>query len=96
MLLLQFQGCLWQYLALFQLFPFCWWHKKLFEDSVDQGQTAQNVQSDLWSTLSAFFTLDNFWSVSSTYNGIVFLSNEKLQFIYLVAKELKIKDQTAH
>ena len=25
-----------------------------FEDGVDQDQTAQNVQSDLWSTLSTF------------------------------------------
>ena len=28
-----------------------------FADSVDQDQTAQNVQSDLWSTLSTFFNL---------------------------------------
>ena len=27
-------------------------------DSIDQDQTAQNVQSDLWSTLSTFFILD--------------------------------------
>ena len=29
-----------------------------FVDSVDQDQTAQNVQSDLWSTLSTFIILE--------------------------------------
>ena len=29
-----------------------------FVDSEDQDQTAQNVQSDLWCTLSTFFNLD--------------------------------------
>ena len=28
--------------------------QEAFVDSVDQDQTAQNVQSDLWSTLSKF------------------------------------------
>ena len=28
---------------------------ELFADNADQDQTAQNVQSDLWSTLSATF-----------------------------------------
>ena len=32
--------------------------QEAFVDSVDQDQTAQNVQSDLWSTLSTFFILD--------------------------------------
>ena len=27
-------------------------------DKVDQDQTAQNVKSDLWSTLSTYFILD--------------------------------------
>ena len=34
--------------------PYWWWHKKPFVDNVDQDQTAQNVQSDLRSTLSRF------------------------------------------
>ena len=29
-----------------------------FMDSVDQDQTAKNVQSDLWSILSTFLILD--------------------------------------
>ena len=29
--------------------------QEAFVDSVDQDQTAQNVQSDLWSTLSTFW-----------------------------------------
>ena len=32
--------------------------QELFVDSVDQDQTAQNMQSDLWSTLYTFFILD--------------------------------------
>ena len=32
--------------------------QEAFVDSVDQDQTAQNVQSDLWSTLSTIFILD--------------------------------------
>ena len=28
--------------------------QEAFEDSVDQDQIAQNMQSDLWSTLSTF------------------------------------------
>ena len=32
--------------------------QEAFVDSVDQDQTAQNVQSDLWSTLSTFVILD--------------------------------------
>ena len=32
--------------------------QEAFVDTVDQDQTAQNVQSDLWSTLSTFFYLD--------------------------------------
>ena len=28
--------------------------QEAFTDSIDQDQTAQNVQSDLWSTLSTF------------------------------------------
>ena len=43
-----------------------------FVDSVDQDQTAQNVQSDLWFTLSAFFILDYNWTVSSSRKGTVF------------------------
>ena len=31
--------------------------QEAFVDSVDQDQTAQNVQSDLWSTLSTFVIL---------------------------------------
>ena len=31
--------------------------QEAFEDSVDKDQTARNVQSDLWSTLSTFFIL---------------------------------------
>ena len=30
--------------------------QEAFVDSVDQDQTAQNVQSDLWSTLSTFLS----------------------------------------
>ena len=47
-------------------------------DSVDQDQTAQNVQSDLRSTLSTVFILVYNGTVSSSCNGSVFLANEKL------------------
>ena len=32
--------------------------QEAFVDSVYQDQTAQNVQSDLWSTLFSYFILD--------------------------------------
>ena len=32
--------------------------QETFVDIVDQDQTAQNVQSDLWSTLTTYFILD--------------------------------------
>ena len=32
--------------------------QEAFVDNVDQDQTAHNVQSDLWSTLTTFFKLD--------------------------------------
>ena len=32
--------------------------QEAFVDSVDQDQTAQNMQSDFWSALSIFFILD--------------------------------------
>ena len=32
--------------------------QEVFVDSVDQDQTAQNVQSDLWSTMSTLFILE--------------------------------------
>ena len=60
-----------------------------FMDSVDQDQTAQNVQSDHRSTLSTFCILDRNLASSSSCNGRVFLANEKAQFIYLAAKEVK-------
>ena len=62
-----------------------------FVDSVDQDQTAQNLQSDLCSALCTFSICDNNYIVSSSCNGSVFLAieNVKLQFIYSVVKELK-------
>ena len=48
-----------------------------FVDSVDLDQTAQNVKFDLWSTLSTFYILDYSYTVSSSYNGIVFFSQWK-------------------
>ena len=62
-------------------------HKALV-DSVDQNQTTQNVQSELWSTLSTFFILDYNWTVSSACNGNVFLANEKVWFIQSKVKDL--------
>ena len=41
-------------------------------DSVDQDQTAQNVQSDLWFTLSTF----SIWIITKLFLH-VFLANEK-------------------
>ena len=35
------------------------WRQEAFLDSVDQDQTAQNVQSDLWSILSSFSFYNN-------------------------------------
>ena len=54
-----------------------------FTNSVDQDQSAQNVQSDLWSTLSALL----FWVITKLppylfaglYNYVVF--EKKLVFI---------------
>ena len=46
--------------------------KEAFIESVDQDQTAQNVQSDLWSTLSTFIIPDYNLTVSSSCNGSVF------------------------
>ena len=62
--------------------------QEAFVYSIDQEQTAQNVQSDLWSTLSLFFIIDYNYTVSSSCNGTVFLANEKAWFIYSVVKEL--------
>ena len=65
--------------------------QEAFVDGVDQYQTAQNMQSDVWSTLSTFFILDyNYWTVSSSCNGSVVLANENAWFIYLVVKELTV------
>ena len=63
--------------------------QEAFVDSVDQDQTAQDMQSELWSTLStfSFFTI-NLWIASSSCNGSVFLANQKLRFIFSVAKGL--------
>ena len=36
--------------------------QEAFVDSVDQDQTAQNMKSNLWSTLSTFFILDYNWT----------------------------------
>ena len=50
--------------------------EEAFVDSVNQDQTAQNVQSDLCSILATF----PFWirTVSPSCNGSVFLTNEKM------------------
>ena len=56
-----------------------------FEDSVDQDQTAQNVQSDLSSTLSIFCILDYNYIFSSSCDGSVFLANTTT--IYLFGSE---------
>ena len=64
--------------------------QEAFVDSVDQDQTAQNVQSDLWSTLSTLFTLDYNLTVSSSYRRRVVLAYEKVRYIYLIVKELKV------
>ena len=53
-------------------------------DSVDQDQTAQNVQSDLLSTLSTFSFQIITKIVSSSCDGNVFLADEKHLFIYSV------------
>ena len=44
----------------------------------------------VWSLIYTvhIFLLDNNWIVSSSCNGSIFFANEKLQFIYLVVKEL--------
>ena len=49
--------------------------QETFVDSVDQDQTAQNVQSDLWSTQSIFFIPDFNYTISC--NGTVLLANKK-------------------
>ena len=61
--------------------------QEAFGDTVDQDETAQNMQSDLWSTLSTFFILDYNYTVSSSCNGSVFLANEIERFIYSVVRE---------
>ena len=68
----------------------------LFDDTrsfcVDQDQTAQNVQSDLWSTLSTFFILDCKWTISSSCNGSVFLASGKTTIVYLFgSKRVKLQ-----
>ena len=57
-----------------------------FADSVDQDQTAQNVQSDLLSTLSTFHSRN--LTVSLYLKGSVILANQNARFIYSVVKEL--------
>ena len=52
-----------------------------------RDQTAQNVQSDLWSALSTFFIPDYKSSVSLSCNGSVFSANEKAWWIHLVVKK---------
>ena len=42
--------------------------QEAFVDSVDQDQTAENVWSDLWSTLSTFCILDYKYTTSSSFN----------------------------
>ena len=64
-----------------------WTTQEALVDSVDQDQTAQNMQSDIWCTLSTVFIVDYNWTISSICNGNVFLGNEKIKFIYLVVKE---------
>ena len=69
----------WEYFGCYQKslhFPLCTVDDtRKFCDSVDQDQTAQNVQSYLLSTLSTspFFI----WTVSSSCNGDVILTNTK-------------------
>ena len=57
-----------------------------FVDSVDQDTTAQNVQSDLWSTPFTFSFLYHTWIVSSTWNGRVFFSQWITKFYSYVTK----------
>ena len=50
--------------------------QEAFVDSVDQDQTAQN------------YFLDYNLTVSSSFNGSVFVVNERAQFIYSVVKDV--------
>ena len=65
--------------------------KKTFVDIVDQDQTVQNVQSDLWCTVHCF-TLGYNETVSSSWNRSVILANEK-NTIYSFGSE-KIKQMS--
>ena len=60
--------------------------QEAFVDIVNQDQTIQNVQSDLWSTVSTFpfsIIIVLFLHLAMT----VFLANEQIQFIYLFGSE---------
>ena len=64
--------------------------QEAFVDRVYQVQTEQNVQSDLWSSLSTFF-IPGYNLSASRYlfcNGCIFSANEKAQFIYKEVKEV--------
>ena len=62
--------------------------QEAFVDSVDQDQTALNVQSDL--DLHCPHVHSRYITFSSSCNGSVFLANEKLRFIYSVVKQLTL------
>ena len=64
--------------------------KEAFEDSADQDQNAQNMQSGFWSILSMFSILDqhNCFRVLQTKRRL-FLVNEKAWLIYSIVKEVK-------
>ena len=61
--------------------------QEAFLDSVDQDQTVQNMQSDIWSTLATFIILDYNLTVSS-WNGSTFLADERAWLLYSSVKKL--------